>query len=109
MVRSKSSTRRGPHSTHRQAVAPPLPSTLAWIGLLLLRACALLPSTKDPYDLSIVAGFKAGAACSAVFVAGRPAEALADAELAGMFDETKDLPASEVAYGPQSALDPASI
>jgi len=43
-----------------------------------------------------VAGFKAGAACSAVFVAGRPVEALANAELAGMFNEAKDLPAPEI-------------
>ena len=43
-----------------------------------------------------MAGFKAGAACSAVFVAGRPAGALADAEFAGMFGEAKELPAPEI-------------
>ena len=77
----KRGARRG-FATLRRVDALPRRSTLAWIGLLLLPACALLPSSKDPYDLSIVAGFKAGAACSAVFVAGRPAETLADAELA---------------------------
>lgn len=68
----------------------------AWIVLVLLPACSPLPSTSDHSDRSIVAGFMAGAACSAIFVAGRAESDIPGAELAGMFDEASSLPAAEV-------------
>ena len=51
--------------------------------MLLVCACGV-PIPDDPYDDSLLAGWKAGIACSAVFVAGRDPAAVIAEELAAM-------------------------
>ncbi len=60
-------------------------SGLGSVGIALATlACIRMPLPSDYDDPALLAGMKAGAACSAVFVAGRPLAAVLEDELGGL-------------------------
>ena len=68
-------------------------SKLPSVGVALLAAgCLRTPLPSEYTDPSLLAGWKAGAACSAVFVAGRPLAAVLEEELGGLPDDAAALP-----------------
>jgi CubicO group peptidase (beta-lactamase class C family) len=78
----------------RRSAAFALATVLA-AGLGPVWGCARVPLPDDPIDDSILAGYKAGTTCSAVFVAGRALDDILVDELAAMPPAAR-LPAPEV-------------
>ena len=72
-------------------------SSLSLLGAALAAAgCIRTPLPSESEDPSLLAGLKAGAACSAVFVAGRPLAAVLEDELGGLPEGAYALPDPEV-------------